>query len=93
VPKRGGGARRSALAAQWQPCYAEPGIKLVGDEIAKVTDVQESRHCCVACKNVPACTAWSYNTDSRKCKLFTPGTYSREECKIGVVGVLRWRLE
>lgn len=77
---------------KWNPCHPEWNRVLRGNSLALHKDVESSRHCCVACKSVGTCTAWTYDRNNGNCRTFTPGSYTREVKQNSSSGVLRWRL-
>lgn len=57
------------LSADFKPCNPEAMIKIVGEPLDELK-VEDARHCCVACKNVKECIAWSHNVRKQQCTLF-----------------------
>ena len=81
------------LLGTWKPCGEEKDTKLKGQPLEKFQNYKDWRACCVKCKEVKNCVAWSYNGSKRNCKIFADNDSLEKVDGIGyTAGILQWRL-
>jgi PAN domain len=81
------------LLANWMPCGEERNTKLKGKPLDKFESFKDFRACCVKCKQVKNCIAWSYNSKKRNCKVFADSDDLEKTDGVGyTAGILQWRL-
>ncbi|KAL4541286.1 hypothetical protein Ndes2526B_g05824 [Nannochloris sp. 'desiccata'] len=81
------------LLQNWKPCEEEKNTRMKGKTLAKFNNYTRWRSCCVKCKEVKECIAWSHNPRKRNCKIFANS--EKLEKVAGnrhTAGILQWRV-
>jgi hypothetical protein len=81
------------LLQNWKPCGEEKKTRMKGKSLAKFNNYKTWRTCCVKCKTVKECVAWSHNSKKGNCKLFADDNrLQKVGGKSHTAGILQWRL-